>query len=152
MQNCERCLNVSTRPDLFFDNGICDACKLSIEKEKIDWVKREKELQELLSKYRKKDGGYDCLIPVSGGKDSTFQVLKMLEYGMCPLCVTFAQCEISPEGQKNLDNIAELGVDHIIFRPNRKVYKQLFKKSFEKLGDACWPCHVGIFTYPIRVG
>lgn len=151
MQECNKCLYPSTRPDLFIDSGICDACKSATQKEMIDWEKRELELQEVLEKYRRKDGYYDCVIPVSGGKDSTFQVLKMLEYGMHPLAVTFAQCDISPEGQKNLDNIAELGVDHIIFRPNRKVYKKLFRKSFEKLGDACWPCHVGIFTYPIRV-
>jgi N-acetyl sugar amidotransferase len=151
MNECTKCLYPSTRPDLFLNDGVCDACNSAMEKEKIDWVDRERELVELLNKYRRTDGHYDCVIPVSGGKDSTFQVIKMLEYGMHPLCVTFAQCEISPEGQKNLDNIAEMGVDHIIFRPNRKVYKQLFRKSFEKLGDACWPCHVGIFTYPIRV-
>lgn len=70
---------------------------------------------------------------------------------MKPLAVTFAQCAVTPEGQHNLDNIAELGIDHIIIRPDRKIYKKLFGESFKKLGDPCWPCHVGIFTAPIKM-
>ena len=152
MKHCIRCLNPDTRPDLSFDQeGMCDACRSAEKKEKIDWEARGEELDGILDRYRKNNGNYDCIIPVSGGKDSTFQVIKMLEKGMHPLAVTFAQCGVTPEGQHNLDNIAELGVDHIIIRPNRKIYKQLFAESFKKLGDPCWPCHVGIFTVPIKI-
>ncbi|MFC1954045.1 N-acetyl sugar amidotransferase [Chloroflexota bacterium] len=144
-----------TRPDAALDeNGICSACRGARLREQIDWAARKKELGTTLEKYRSKDGSnYDCIIPVSGGKDSTFQtyIIKRV-FGLNPLCVTFAPCKSTELGKKNLRNMIEsLEVDHIHFTPNPAVYRKLFKLGFEKVGDPCWPCHVGIFTYPVRV-
>ena len=90
MKYCTNCLLPDTKPDLQFDeNGICDACRAAEEKEKIDWNKRKSELKEILNKYKSKgNGNYDCIIPVSGGKDSHYQthVIKN-EFGLNPLVV-----------------------------------------------------------------
>ena len=94
-----------TRPNMAFDeNGVCAACNSTGTKDAIDWNAREKELKAICDKHRKNNGDYDCLIPVSGGKDSTYQVYVMKEkYNMNPLCVTFLGCKRSEAGQKNLD-------------------------------------------------
>ncbi|RYZ81202.1 MAG: N-acetyl sugar amidotransferase, partial [Proteobacteria bacterium] len=79
-----------TKPDLRFDEfGVCNACRNFENRNEINWNDRSSELEEILKRYRSKDGSnWDCIIPVSGGKDSTFQVIKMLQHGMNPLCVT----------------------------------------------------------------
>jgi len=154
MRFCKECVMPDTKPDLSFDKkGVCDACRSAELKNKIDWKSRKKELVKILDKYRSKDdSNYDCIIPVSGGKDSHYQVyLIKEEFGMNPLCVTFAACKSTKLGKKNLQNLRELGVDHILFTANPRVYRRLFKLGFEKVGDPCWPCHVGIFTVPIQV-
>lgn len=145
----------NTKPFLSFDkNGVCDACRAAEKKHKIiDWDAREKELRRILEKYRSKDGSnYDCIIPVSGGKDSTWQVHTIKNiYGMNPLCVTFAPCQSTELGKRNLQNLKEMGVDHIMVTPNPIVYRKLFYRGLKKTGDSCWPCHVGIFTTPVKV-
>jgi len=155
MKRCKKCIMPDTRPELTFDkNGVCDACRSAERKDRaIDWNARRKEFESILDRYRNKDGkNYDCIIPVSGGKDSTYQTYMMKKvFGMNPLCVTFAQCRCTELGRKNLQNMRELGVDSILFTPNPIIYRKLFKIGFERVGDPCWPCHVGIFTYPIRV-
>ena len=90
MKICTSCVMPNTKPDLNFDdNGICDACtSQSFKNDSIDWNKREQEFLALVKK-NKKHPDYDCVIGVSGGKDSTFQVIKVLELGLNPLCVCF---------------------------------------------------------------
>ena len=94
-------------PDITFDeNGVCDACRFSIEKDKINWDERKKDLSKILENFKSKDGSkYDCIIPVSGGKDSTYQVIQMLELGMNPLCVTATTCDVTDIGRRNIENI-----------------------------------------------
>ena len=109
---CKMCLFPETKPDLFFDDqGVCSACVSSIQKKnEIDWNKREKEFFEIINKYKKQpnESGYDCLIPVSGGKDSTYQAYFMKEVcGLNPLCVCFETTSITELGQQNLDNISK---------------------------------------------
>jgi len=155
MRYCAKCVTPDTKPDLSLDeNGVCDACRVAELKNKIDWDARKKELGKILERYRSKDGSrYDCIIPVSGGKDSHYQtyVIKKI-FGLNPLLVTFAPCKSTELGKKNLRNLIErFEVDHVMFTPNPRVYRKLFKLGFKKVGDPCWPCHVGIFTVPVRV-
>lgn len=151
---CTKCLFPETKPDLAFDeNGVCYACIAAEEKNKgIDWSEREREFHEIISYYRlpKDKIGYDCLIPVSGGKDSTYQAYFMKEIcGMNPLCVCFETTSVTDVGLKNLDNISKMGMDVIHFKKNGDVYKKMVVESFKRVGDEMWPNHIGIFTIPV---
>ncbi len=149
MEYCKKCVMPSTKPNINFDKeGVCAACRSAELKEtKIDWEDRGRKLKKILEEYKSKDGkNYDCLVGVSGGKDSHFQVIKMLEYGMNPLCITFTACKSTKLGEANLKNLKELGVDHILFTPKSDVYKKLFRLGLEKVGDPCMPCHNGVFA------
>lgn len=116
------------------EDGICDACKFSFEKEKIDWKKREKELLKLLDKYRSENGSYDCMVPGSGGKDSAMQahILKY-KYGMHPLTVTWPPILYTDYGYKNWKNWINSGFDNVTFTPNGKVMNLLTRLSIENL-------------------
>lgn len=152
MKYCTKCVMPDTKPDLGFDeHGVCSACNNYEERTHIDWDKRKKELENVLAKYRSKDGSWDCIIPVSGGKDSTYQVIKMLEFGMTPLCVTSSTCHLSELGRKNIENLKGLGVDHMEISPNAVVRKKLNRIGLKQVGDISWPEHVGIFTIPVRI-
>ena len=149
---CKKCVMPSTKPDLSFEDGICNACLNFENRKKIDFKSREIELRKIFDKYRKKNGeNFDCIIPVSGGKDSTWQVLQALKYEMNPLCVCSRTCDLSEIGRKNLDNIRSLGVDLIEVAPNADVRKKLNKIGLLELGDISWPEHVGIFTIPVQI-
>lgn len=153
LKYCKRCIMPSTRPEQVFNQeGVCDACLSISLKDKIDWGEREVQFRKILDKYRSDGSKYDCIIPVSGGKDSVFQAITMRDvYGMNPLCVNHIPCEITDVGSKNLTFLRDLGFDLIQVGGNRKAYKEMVKLGFEKLGDSCWPEHIGIFTIPIRV-
>ncbi|MFH0922973.1 MAG: N-acetyl sugar amidotransferase [Candidatus Micrarchaeota archaeon] len=155
MKYCTRCVMPDTKPDLSFDSeGVCDACRSQDKKDTgIDWNARRRELGEVLERYRSKDGSnYDCIVPVSGGKDSTYQVHVIKnEFGLNPLCVTFEPTLPSELGKRNLYNLRKMGVDVISFEKNPAVYKKLGREAFYRVGDHDWPNHVGIFTVPIRV-
>jgi hypothetical protein len=143
----------TTRPEQVFKDGVCDACHSSLEKhDVVDWSARSQEFELILTKYRKTNGDYDCIIPVSGGKDSCYQALTMRDkYGMKPLCVSHTPCELTDIGLQNLNFLRDEGFDVIQVSCNRKNYKELVRIGFTKLGDCCWPEHIGIFTAPIRV-
>lgn len=145
----------NTKPDLHFDeHGVCDACRSAELKELIDWTKREQEFRELIDRYRVSDGSrYDCIIPVSGGKDSTYQAYMAKKvYGLNPLCVTFAPTYPTELGKKNLANLhRNLGIDVVEFFKTEWVYKTMGLEGFRRVGDHEWPNHLGIFTVPIRL-
>ena len=149
---CTKCLLPSTKPDLKLNiHGVCSACIAFANREEIDWEARRTEFLSLVEKYKDQSGSsWDCLIPVSGGKDSTAQVLKILELGLNPLCVTATTCDLSPLGRENIENIKALGVDHVEFSPNKVVRKKLNRFGLETVGDISWPEHLGIFTIPVR--
>lgn len=154
MRFCNKCVMPDTKPDLYFDDeGVCDACRSAERKESlIDWDERRRAFEEIIEKYRSKDGReYDCVVPVSGGKDSTYQTLRALQYGLKPLCVSFEPTFPTELGKRNLDNLAKLGVDVIQFRKNPHVYKKMCQAAFKNVGDHDWPNHVGIFTVPITI-
>ena len=147
MKICTKCVMPSTKPDLHFDeNGVCDACNSQDDKNNnIDWEQREKEFLELIKKH-KINSDYDCVIGVSGGKDSTYQVIKVLELGLNPLCVCFEPTIPTEIGKKNLENLNNLGVDLIHIKRNPIVYKKLAKEAFIRTGDNEWQHHIGLFT------
>lgn len=151
---CKRCVMPSTRPDLLLDNlGICNACRSYENRSQVDWDLRYKELLNILKKFKlnNTNNNWDCIIPVSGGKDSTYQVVRVLQLGLNPLCVTATTCDLSDIGRNNIENIKKLGVDYIEFSPNPVVRSKLNLIGLKQVGDIAWPEHVGIFTIPVRV-
>lgn len=119
---------------------------------KINWKTRKKELEKILRRFRSRDLAYDCLIPVSGGKDSTYQVYMIKKiFKMHPLAVTYHYADRTELGQKNLDNLRSLGVDHIDISPNPEVEKKFIKKALVQAGDPCLVDHLGIFASTLRV-
>ena len=149
---CTVCFLPSTKPDLYFaKSGVCAACIAYRDRKEIDWKLREIEFSEIIARIRSTSkSGWDCIVPVSGGKDSTAQVLKVLELGLNPLCVTSTTCDLSEIGRKNIENIKQLGVDYMEFSPNPRVRAKLNKIGLDQVGDISWPEHVGIFTIPVR--
>ena len=145
-----------TRPGISFDeDGICSACRHHENKKYIDWESRYKELKELCDRYRGNYGdNYDCIIAVSGGKDSHYQVHVMKELmGMNPLLVSVEDnFPMTEAGQHNIKNISEeFGCDIISLKPNIKVQKQLMRKTFEKYGKPTWYIDRLIYTYPVHI-
>ncbi len=152
LRYCVRCVMPSTKPDLYIDaDGVCNACRAYENRKHVDWDVRKVQLLALIDKHRKTGGNWDCVIPVSGGKDSTYQVIRMLQMGVNPLCVTSSTCDLSPIGRKNIENLKRLGVDHIEFSPNPLIRAKLNRIALTEIGDIAWPEHVGIFTIPVRV-
>jgi len=147
MKYCTKCVMPNTKPDLHFDDeGVCDACRSQMSKNtEVDWKVRESEFLSLV-KSHKVHPDYDCVIGVSGGKDSTFQVLKVLEMGLTPLCICFEPSIPTEVGRRNLESLNNLGVDLIHIKRNPVVYKKLAKESFVRTGDNEWQNHLGIFT------
>lgn len=150
---CKRCVMPSTKPDLFIDaEGVCSACRNIEKRTAVDWSKRRGELSQVLARFRRPKGdGYDCIVPVSGGKDSTYQAVRLLELGMNPLCVTATTCMLSDIGRRNIENLKHLGVDYVEITPNPIVRRKLNRIGLMQVGDISWPEHVSIFTIPVRV-
>ena len=154
---CRNCLFPATKPDLFFDDqGICDACRSAERKHgvvnSIDWDEREQAFNALVTEAKATaKGPYDCIVPVSGGKDSTWQAYAMKKkHGMNPLAVTFDQFDQTDVGRYNLDVLRSIGVDHIHFTLNPNVVRSLVKKGLEIVGDPYWVNHVGMFSVPFQ--
>lgn len=146
MIRCRYCLIPTTRPDTEFKAGVCSAC-LSYERRKsIPWKEvREKRLFELLDAHHG-----ECIVASSGGKDSTWQTLKLLEIGAHPICVTASTCMLTAVGRQNLDNLARYAPT-IEVTPNRTVRAKLNRLGQTLVGDISWPEHVAIFTTPFRM-
>ncbi|MSR70981.1 N-acetyl sugar amidotransferase, partial [Candidatus Kaiserbacteria bacterium] len=139
---------------VFDELGICRACQSSEQKIHINWVDREKNLRKILDEAKAKAGNnYDCIVPISGGKDSAFQLHVLTKiYGMKPLCVTFSHNWWSESGWYNLQNSLEkFNVDHIAFTPNRALINRLAKRSIEGIGDTNWHDHAGVGAFPLQV-
>lgn len=149
---CKSCVMPDTKPDLQLDeHGVCNACRSYQGRKAIDWDARHKELLTVLDRYRNRDGSnWDCIVPVSGGKDSTYQVVRMLQLGLNPLCVTSTTCDLTDVGRENIENLKRLGVDYVEISPNPRVRAKLNRIGLTQVGDISWPEHVGIFTIPVR--
>ena len=150
---CERCVMPASKPDLHLDkDGICNACRSYELRSEVDWDARYIELKQIVDRYRRHDQtNWDCIVPVSGGKDSTYQVIRTLQFGLNPLCVTSSTCDLSPLGRANIENLKRLGVDLIEVSANPMVRAKLNRIGLTQVGDISWAEHVGIFTIPVRV-
>lgn len=149
---CKRCVMPHTKPDLRFDaEGVCSGCRSFEQRREVDWTARRASFLELIEKYRSMDSSrWDCIVPVSGGKDSTYQVLRMKQLGLNPLAVTATTCDLSDIGRHNIQNIKNLGVDYVEFSPNPVIRRKMNRIGLTQVGDISWPEHVAIFTIPVR--
>ena len=154
LQYCKRCCVPETYEGIKFDEmGVCSACQSAEQKMHINWKERETELRRILENAKKNaKGPYDCIIGISGGKDSTYQLHVLTKvYGMNPLAVTFSHNWYTEIGKENLMNaIEEFDVDHLMFTPRRGLVNKLAKKSLDMIGDACWHCHAGIGSFVLQ--
>ena len=150
---CVRCIMPETKPDLHIDGeGVCSACRSFERRKEVDWDNRGGALKEIIDRYRSRDGSnYDCIVPVSGGKDSTYQTVRMLELGMNPLCVTATTDKLSDIGRRNIENLKRRGVDYIEMTANPVVRRRINRLALTQVGDISWPEHVTIFTIPVRI-
>lgn len=154
MKRCSRCGLPETYETIEFDqSGVCNICRQHVFKiEKIDWGARKQMLDELIAEHRGKHD-YDCIVPFSGGKDSTFTLYYLIkEYRLKPLVVQFNHGFMRPNLLANNERtFKKLGVDVISFTPNWKVVKRLMLETLVRKGDFCWHCHTGIFSYPMHL-
>ena len=153
MRYCRSCIIPDTRPHIQLNaEGECNACRFSkIKAHRIDWHQREKEFSTIVNNAKKKSQGYDCVIPVSGGKDSTWQVIQCLKYKLTPLAVTWKTPVRTDIGQKNLDNLINLGVDHIDYQINPHVERKFMYESLVRQGSSAIPMHLALFNIPLKV-
>ncbi len=154
LRRCSKCLLPETHETLVIDkNGICNVCNSHQIKGAIDWGKRLEELDSLVNQYKGKHK-YDCIIPYSGGKDSTWTLYYLMQRyeNLKPLVVRFNHGFLRQKVKSNCDKVfRKLGVDIQDFTPNWNVVKKLMLQSFLEKGDFCWHCHTGIFAYPMQV-
>jgi len=154
MRRCTKCVIPETHETIHFDDvGVCNICKQQeYKQENIDWGKRKKELDELVESYRGKYS-HDCIVPFSGGKDSTWTLYYLMkEYKIKPLVVQFDHSFFRPQVLENTKRVMRnLGADFISFSPDWKIVRKLMLQSFLEKGDFCWHCHTGIFAYPMRI-
>jgi N-acetyl sugar amidotransferase len=143
-----------TAETLGFDNhGVCSVCRqVEFKQSSIDWVERRKELDTIVSAV-KDIHNYDCIVPFSGGKDSTFTLWYIVrELKLKPLVVRFDHGFMRPIiAENNLRTFRTLGVDVHTFTPNWQVVRKLMFEALRRRGDFCWHCHTGIFAYPMWV-
>lgn len=154
MIRCIRCLLPETHETIVIDaSGVCNICTArDFRDSAIDWESRGVELSALIEQYRG-DYDYDCIVPYSGGKDSTWTLYYLVKnFGVKPLVVRFNHGFMRPVLQQNADRVMRsLGVDFVDFTPNWHTVRQLMLRSLIDKGDFCWHCHTGIFSYPMHV-
>ena len=152
---CTKCVNSNQRPRISFDEkGVCSACNFTEYKNnRIDWDLRRKELKDLCDKHRKNDGGFDCLVPSSGGKDSgiTAHMLKY-EFNMNPLTITWAPHLYTDIGFQNHQAHIHTGnLANVLVTPPGDIHRKLTKLSFDHLGDPFLPFIFGQNNMPLQM-
>tara|TARA_B100001093_G_scaffold52260_1_gene44337 strand:+ start:24036 stop:25220 length:1185 start_codon:yes stop_codon:yes gene_type:complete len=149
MKYCKKCVTPDTRPDLEFNKeGICSACQMASKKLNINWEERKKNLESILNSHRRTDDHvYDCIVPVSGGKDSIYQTYMAKNvFNMNPLCITWRSLARTNRGQENLNALRSLGVDHIDFTSNPSGINKITRLAFEEFGDCSLVDHLAIYN------
>ncbi|MBI5412975.1 N-acetyl sugar amidotransferase [Candidatus Peregrinibacteria bacterium] len=153
LRRCSRCVMPETQESIVFDEaGVCSTCRNLEIKEKLNWINKGREFVDLLENYRGKYF-YDCIIPFSGGEDSTFTVLALVKkFGLRPLVVSYDHHMYRPTVLRNAERtIKRLGVDFFKFSTNWQLVKKLMRVSLERKGDIYWYQHSGIFAFPMHV-
>jgi len=154
---CKFCTTPSSRPRISFDkDGICNACNNAKQKKKIDWRARETEFQsicdDIKNTAKKLNNQYDCVVPWSGGKDSTSIALKLkFEFGLKPLLVTNSPLIPNQVGEQNREILLNKGFDNIFVRPNQKVAKYLAKRFFTERGNPKVAWDAGVNVVPVKI-
>lgn len=154
MKSCNNCGLPETYETFEFDeNQICNVCTQHKTKNtKVDWKKKREIFESLIDEYRGK-GDYDCIVPFSGGKDSTYVLYKVVkEHNLKPLVISFDHGFYREVHLKNVERTLKfLGVDYHLFKPNMKVVGRTMLESLKRKGDFCWHCHCGVFAYPMSM-
>ncbi len=156
---CQRCVypSISAAPMEFDAAGVCTGCSTAGAKDAIspaDWARRKELLREIVEQCRCRDGSrFDCVIPVSGGKDSYFQAHTMIqEFGLRPLLVTYNGNNWTPAGWRNVHRMKEaFHADHVFYSPSVELLVKLNRLGLMVMGDMNWHAHVGITTLPVKV-
>lgn len=154
MKSCAKCVMPETSETLSFDTkGVCSVCRqIEYKQTNIDWNERQGELARITDQLRG-TGDYDCIVPFSGGKDSTFALWYVVEkLKLKPLVVRFDHGFMRPTlNENNLRTFRTLGVDALNFTPNWQVVRKTMFEALRRRGDFCWHCHTGIHSYPVWV-
>jgi N-acetyl sugar amidotransferase len=152
---CKKCTISNQRPRITFDSeGVCSACQYAEYKHtQVDWKQRERELVELAKRFKRKDGGYEVLVPCSGGKDSAFVAHELKhKYGMNVLTATWSPHLYTEIGFQNFQNMIHAGgLDNILGTPNGIMHRKLTKLSFDILGDPFQPFIYGQTNFPLQI-
>jgi len=152
MKHCTRCVAPSSHPLVRLDDGeVCSACREHERQNEVDWSRRKNMFQDVVDHARSQSSTYDCVIPVSGGKDSHWQVLTCLEHGLTPLTVSWKPPERTERGHRNLENLISLGVDHINYTINPDVERVFMRRALEEKGATGLPKHMAVFNIPLKV-
>ncbi|EDQ34850.1 N-acetyl sugar amidotransferase [Hoeflea phototrophica DFL-43] len=143
----------SKKPTVAFDEqGVCSACRVAEKKAAIDWAERQQQLRELCDRYRRTDGGYDCIVPGSGGKDSFYAAHKLkYEYGMNPLTVTWSPHIYTDWGWRNFQAWIHAGFDNYLFTPNGRVHRLLTRLALEQMFHPFQPFIMGQMYFPPKI-
>ena len=155
MKYCKNCVMPDSKPGVTLDNrGLCNACRSTKIKDKIDWDKRKKQLDKIVFDIKQEEHPfYDCIVPVSGGKDSWYQAMILSDhYKLKVLCVTLAPHLPTAEGIENLNNmLKDLNVDHIKITIKPSIFREIRKRCFLKQGEPSWAEHCAMFSSVINV-
>ncbi|MCA9408446.1 MAG: N-acetyl sugar amidotransferase [Candidatus Omnitrophica bacterium] len=154
MKLCSKCVIPETHETIAFDEkGVCNVCRqIEHKQENVDWDARGREFEKIINLHRNK-GQYDCIVPFSGGKDSTYTLYKVVkDYKLKPLVVSFDHGFFRPNLLANVERTMQrLGCDYLKFKANPKVVKKIMFEALTRKGDFCWHCHVGVVTYPLQI-
>ena len=154
---CKKCIMPNTRPRIVFnEDGICNACLHSEKKNNIDWKSRQGEFINLINKIKKETNDkkliYDCVVPWSGGKDSTSIAIKLkFDYGLNPLLVTFSPLILNECGEFNRNELIKLGFDAIFINPNKEISRKLSQRFFLERGNPKIAWDAGVNSGPIQI-
>lgn len=155
MKICSRCVYPETVDTLqFLPSGVCNVCDAIEHKQtSIDWAERKRELDEIAAEAKTRNHRWDCIVPVSFGKDSSYQAWYVVtQLKMRPLLVRYNHLGMRPGIERNKMRVLKaLGVECVEFYPNWNVVRETMRESFLRKGDSCWACHTGVYSYPMHV-